>query len=317
MAQRTCQLKFFRICESHSGGKAKGYIYNENCQCRKLAMSKRIQLGAINISASPHPPGIYENLFRAAAGRHINLSGSDMAKISKPTQRKNFPGILFGRILVWTPIDRRGKWLNTKTDAELTAEEKRGLALPDAAEPNFRTFYYGFRLRDHRLILEFRNSDGHGFGAARAESFFLTLFSPKTLGSKFPNVSVTVIPEDGTVERILAMPHLRRLEIKVERPNAEDLHDDTARVLAKLISEGAKSQTLELIKAPKIPTLLPSEDTKTLARVAETNGYVKANGKNEEGELVKESTKSHPKVVSIDLGGGTYIARFLASLKLF
>ncbi len=67
-----------------------------------------------------------------------------MAKISKPAERKNFPGILFGRILVWTPIDRRGKWLNTKTDAELTPEEKNFSPYPTQLSPIFERFTTDF-----------------------------------------------------------------------------------------------------------------------------------------------------------------------------
>ncbi|MEA1830938.1 DUF4747 family protein [Methylobacterium durans] len=262
---------------------------------------KQIVLGALNITADPHPEGVYQRLLEMAADREIEVWGSDYAKITKPKPRRSDPNVLTGEILVWTVVDRQGEWIDKETNAKATPDRMREIRIPDPLEPNFRAFSYAFVLNRHRLVYEMRNEFGHNFGHTRADRFFRELFSREVLGSDQPEVSVTVIPEDDTVQKILALPKLKTLEIHLSRPNPDDLEDDTARLLDELESQGAKSQTIILKKAPKIPSLTPNDTTQRLALVASENGYVSARGVDAEGNPVEESTKRHPKSVPVDV----------------
>jgi hypothetical protein len=77
---------------------------------------------------------------------------------------------------------------------------------------------------------------------------------------------------------------------------------------------------LELTKAAKVATLVPDQETRTLAKIATMNGYVKGRGSDDDGSPRRESTKEHPKVRPVDIPaeGANIVQRFLtASLRLF
>ncbi|MBB4365230.1 hypothetical protein GGD65_006296 [Bradyrhizobium sp. CIR18] len=67
----------------------------------------------------------------------MRLWGSDLAKITNPADRKSDPPSFYGRILVWTEIDREGKWLNQAEDREATAKEKHEIQILESLDTNF------------------------------------------------------------------------------------------------------------------------------------------------------------------------------------
>jgi hypothetical protein len=218
---------------------------------------------------------------------------------------------------VWTEIDKAGKWLNQETDKEATDVEKRAIQIPTSLDPNFRSFNFIFLEDRHLLVLEYRNELGEHFGPHRAEMLFSSLFSEESLGPDDPEVSVTVVPSHEGLRRIYAISRLRRLEIFVVRPNADDIAKEQKKLLDRLLKQGAKSQSLELRKQAKVKTITPDEDTKTLATIAAENGYVTGEGKRDDGTPVKESTKDHPKTVKVEVEGPTSIATFFTAVRRF
>jgi hypothetical protein len=139
---------------------------------------------------------------------------------------------------------------------------------------------------------------------------------PPTEGAIF---SVTTIPEDDAVEKILALNKLRRLTITIWRPNpAEDLYEEEAEILKRIEEEHAKSLTVEYIKAPGVPSLTPTERTRRLALIASRNGTVQGEGKAENGTKLIESTDKHPKQVSYVIGEDSSAeVQFLNRLRNF
>jgi len=279
----------------------------------------RIEVGAINIAASPHPEGVYRKAFEAVADKEIWVWGSDKAKITAPGPFEDKPNWLYGQILVWAEIDIDGKWLNKTKNKEATPEEKKKVAaaLPRDLEPNFRSFNYIFVVDKHRLVLEYRNELGQHFGAKRAELFFTRLFKARNLPPDFPVIEVTTVPSDESLDKIFKIARLRTLEIYIKRPNADDLTDEAGRILGRLEGQGARSQKIELTKAAKVKSLKPDDDTKKLAQVASVNGHVSGEGKDATGKKVFESTEKHPKSVSLEVHGTSSFATFLSSIRLF
>ena len=281
-----------------------------------MAETNYVEVGALNIVASPHPEGIYLELVKAISGKELPYVGSDWIKLTAPEEFEAPRGFYHGQILIWTEIDTNKKWLNKEKDAEATDEEMRKVeeALLPNFEPNFRPFTYILDPAEHIVLIETKNEFGQNFSARRAGRAFANLI--ETLSAEWPEVSVTVIPEDETLEKIFAIPHLRKLEIVVERPNADDLGDDFNRIMTEMQAEGAKSWRIEKIRAAKQKTLKPSDETKRIAAVAATNGHVSGEGTDESGSPVFESTEEHPKIRRIKLITSTFSAIFSA-LHLF
>lgn len=282
-----------------------------------MAKDPRITLGALNISADPHPEGIYRRFFAAAANRVVHLRGSDYAKITEPQDRGTDPPSFYGRVLVWTEINKDGKWLNQKKNEEATPAEKAKIQIPEDIDPNFRSFNFVFVENAHRLVLEYENELGQHFGPKSADRVFSFLLSEKYFGDETPEVSITVVPSSEVLDRIYNIYRLRRFEIFVMRQNADDLTDEVGRVLDRLVKQGAKSQKLELAKRARIKTLKPDDDMKTLAEVATTNGYVAGEGVDEDGKPVHESTEKHPKTVTLDVVGTSSVGVLFNGIRHF
>ena len=279
----------------------------------------RISIGALNISASPHPAGTYEKLLQEAADNEVPVWGSDWASITPPQRlsapRQNF---LEGRILLWTIIRKDRPWLNKKKRAQATREEsqKASGAIPPDFEPNYRSFHYLFIEDKHRLLFETQNELGERFGAKRAEKFFQRLLSPDYLSKESPLVDVTIIPEEESLERILGMPGLRRLEILIKRPNSDYSEAEYHVVMDDLVEQGAKSRKTELVRAPKTKALIPNLKTRTLAAIGSTDGYVKGEGSDANGRPIFESTRDHPKIRHRHLDASS-VEVLLSSVPLF
>lgn len=277
----------------------------------------KLILGALNISADPHPSGVYRRLFSQVANKGVQLWGNDWGKITEPQDRETDPPSFYGRVLLWTEIDRTHGWLNQENNKEATPEEMRKVRIPDELDPNFRSFNFVFMEGRHLLVVEYRNELGQHFGAQRAQRLFSRLFARENLEEDDPEVSVTVVPSHEALEKIYSIPRLRFLEIFVIRPNADDVTSDANRLLDRLVAQGAKSQNLQLEKKAKEKTLKPDEQTKALAEIAATNGHVTGEGKDADGKPIMESTKDHPKTAALEVTGPTSLGTFFSGLRFF
>jgi Domain of unknown function (DUF4747) len=240
-----------------------------------------IEVAALNLVASPHPAGIYLRLLNHVAHKEVPLWGSDWAKITEPRVIDGRDNDFFGEILIWTHIDTEIPWINKETDTEATVEEMQPVvdALPENLEPNFRPFTYVLNQAEHIVLIEIKNELGQRLSPKRAKRMFDRLF--ENLSADFPEVDVTVIPEEESLERILAIKRLRKLEIFIKRPNPDDLGDDYKRVI-----------------------------------IGSTNGYVSGEGRDESGARVFESTEQHPKIRKFEVNTSTFAA-ILSALRFF
>lgn len=247
----------------------------------------------------------------SVANIEVSIGGSDYAKLTKIEATQSHAGIYMGRICVWAYIEKDGPWFNKITNDEASSEDKSAVEIPEYIAPNYRYFYYAVDVKRHIVLFETKNEFNQSLSQRKVRRLFESLFS--SLPNDAPDVAVTVIPEEGTVERILALPRLRHLKIVVTRPNPDDLTDQYAQIMKRLNDQNAKSLTEELRKAPRVESLTPNNNTRILAKVAETNGFV-------EGDAIgiHESTKAHPKRRWIEVGkDGSSIVKFLSGFLLF
>jgi len=245
------------------------------------------------------------------ANIEIPVGGSDYAKITPPFESATQPDILHGRICVWTIIEKDSDWFNRSTNDKASESDKKKVIIPEDIAPNYRYFLYAFNVKSHKLIFEMRNEFRQSFGSRRAEKFFTQLF--EHLPEGIETVDITLIPDEGSVDAILTLPKLRFLKIHVTRPNPEDLTDEFNAVMEKLNAQKARTFVQELYKAPRVESLIPDEETRTLAHVASTNGFVEGKSRD-----VQDSTKSHPKIIQVEVPkNGSALARFFSAFLHF
>jgi hypothetical protein len=158
---------------------------------------------------------------------------------------------------------------------------------------NGRIFLWVFRLADHKLFIEMENEFNRTLSPQRAGKLFSILFAD--LGTNSPFVEVTVVPDEDSIDRLLAIPKLKKLEIHLKRPNADDIGAAATRIMARLEGMGAKSQDI-VLTANAGENLEPDQETIVYARVAALNGFVQTKGY-EANELIRRSTKEYPKII--------------------
>lgn len=282
-----------------------------------MAQGRSLKVSALNISATPHPAGIYVDLLKKAAGKKANFRGNDWAKFTKPVE-SDTPGVFTGRILVWTEIDTRGPWLDDETDDLLSPADKATISIPKKAKPNYRTFNYVFRVDKHRLYFEAGNEFGDQFGTTMAQRVFYNLLVGPALARKI-DIDVTVVPKSGAVNTVLALPGLRSLHIRVIVPNSDTTSDAKRRRVLKRLEDAQAKQLDEIYtKRAGEDRLVATPEIWETAEVAATDGFVKGVGR-KNGKRVETSTTRLPRTetIPVDEPGANFLSRLLGSIGLF
>lgn len=257
-----------------------------------MAENRNIEYGVLNIAATPHPEGVYREIFEKAAHSQVGFWGDLHATISRPSDVGD--GFFSGRVYIWTEIDESEPAINTQKLEEVDFSDL-DIELPENIGFNGRVFTYIFRERDHALFVETRNELGKRISPIRLQKIFRRLFSPEILGIDASIVEVTVYPEEDALRRILGLHTLKRIHIHIVRPNADDF--DAQDILDELEEQGAKSQDLNMAALPGPDGLTLNDRTKTQAEVGSYNGFVEASGVDEDGERVHLSTKQYPRII--------------------
>jgi hypothetical protein len=149
-----------------------------------------------------------------------------------------------------------------------------------------------------------------------AKHIFSTLLSLELLGAEYPEVEVTLVPEAGAVERVLELPGLRMLYIRVVRPNPDVSDATRQRVMGRLEQAHASREEVILTKSAGATRLTPPDDLRELAEVAAENGEVRGEGRYGDGVKAELSTVDHPKRIYAGIDRGpTFLARLLSALR--
>ena len=70
-----------------------------------MANETTVEIGFVNIVATPHPAGIYNESLAKVANKPVNVRGKDWAIITKVAKSKSDEKLFRGSISVWTDID--------------------------------------------------------------------------------------------------------------------------------------------------------------------------------------------------------------------
>jgi len=273
-----------------------------------------VEYAILNIAASPHPDGVYEELLNRAALQPVNYWGSHFATISRPVRERD--GFLRGRIVCWVEIDKSEPAV-FKDKLEEVDFNDLDIDIPNNVGFNSKVFLYVFREKDHSMFIETSNDLGKKLSPRQARRILELLMGPTVQGNDAPLVEVTTIPEEDTLRRIFSMSKLKRLRIHIVRPNADDL--DVERILERLEGMGVRSEDKVLVAATDNGGITPDEETRTEAEVAEHNGFVQGVGYEEDGTRIDLSTKEYPRTIKkrVDQFGSAVAEIMSVALETF
>lgn len=261
-----------------------------------MAEEIEMEYCVLNLAADPHPRGVYPDILRRAAKKWVQFHGNDSAQITAPEDQG--VGIHTGRILVWTDLDPNDPAIDKEKAEEVPLEETE-ITVPIAFGINGRTFFYALREKDHKFFYEAKNEEGKQLSPYYLKKILDKLFG----GMRNTRVEVTVEPEDDALDKILAIPVLKTLEIHIAPPNPDDNEADMAQVLKEMEAENVSQIDIKLRKKRGKNGIKPSKRRLAQARVAASNGHVKATGMTADKQPVILSTAEYPKRIArkIDL----------------
>ena len=271
-------------------------------------------LAALNITAHPHSREIYINLLKKAYQlRRVEPFYGDRAGMIAALAEHDDQQILSGQLVTFTRVDLSDEWFDIRASEFRSPDEVLDeIQLPDHLKPKSRAHPFIFFPDAHILVYQSRTTQSHRLGPSNAERLLARIFGADELLQEFGQVDVTSVPSAESLDRIFSMD-MRHLKILVKRPNPDD-YGDESRILQRLAGQNA-SQLQEEYRAEHGKALQPDDDTRRLARVAERNGYVEAEG-TEQGEPAKESTRNHPWLETVKVyEGETPISIFIRTAK--
>jgi hypothetical protein len=153
-------------------------------------------------------------------------------------------------------------------------------------------------------------------GPSVARSLFSHILSRELQGSDAPEVEVTVVPDVHALDRILGLPALRTLFIRVVKPNPDVSPEAKQRILDRLDALNAQREELKLVKAANAERLTPDDEIIQLAEVASENGLVRGEGRDADGHKLEVSTSQLPQRLYVPLDAGpTFLSRVLSVLR--
>lgn len=273
--------------------------------------SETLEVGFLNIVATPHPKGVYLRLLNTAAEKPVAFWGDFRAAITKPVALHDDATFHTFQMVIWLEVNSDEPTID-KAALKKAGFPREGREFTAKYGVNGRVFYCIFDEKKHLLTAELRNEDRKTVSPGRLERIFVELLSPEVLGAESELVEVTVIPTDDAIAYVLGLSRLDKVEILVKRPNQDDITSETNRVMAALIEQNAKSERRVISRQPQTDGIELSDENTTYARVAAHNGHVDSSGLDEEGVHDKRSTKEVPKVVKRVIAKGV---SYLAALR--
>lgn len=284
-----------------------------------MAHDRKIPISALNIAMhEPHSPQAYVNLMLGLykLRRIINVRSLTGVLIGSmyPLDKKHPDRGLTGEIYQFTNLDQSEPWFDVNALDEASEEEVKAIKIPDHLKPHLARFNYVFFAHGHRLYVQTRNKN-RTLGIQTVLKFFRLLIEDKS-APDMPPIEVTVEPERDSIAQILKIKYLKRLEIRLVRPNPDDLAAAERRLLRKLSRQDARQMDVTF-HADSSHDLAPDQETVTLAKVAASNGSVVGSGRDAANNPVMKSTVDQPwsEVAHFDEDVQTEQAAMLAKSK--
>lgn len=275
-----------------------------------MARGSKIDIGFVNVVATPHPPGIYRDALEQVANRPVNIRGKDFAIITAPEPSKNEPDLFEGTISVWTDIDSTEPSIDKATFKKQNVEAALQKIFAERGF-NSRSFSYVLEARSHKVVVELKNELEKTITIGQVGKLFELLLS--SLNKEGQTWEVTIVPDEDAIEQVLGLSRLDRVYILLKRPNPGD-HDggDADEVLRELDEQNIKQAEFNFVRQPGTDGIHLNPVNETRAEVAADNGFVKATGLDETGKRDSRSTREYPKIVQRTLGAGSL---FISALR--
>lgn len=120
-----------------------------------MGQAYTLKIHALNISASPHPEGVYEKLLQRIfrARQPIQIWGERHALMTELSWERGRQAA-FGTLSTFTDIDKDAPWLNQSTGKAADESDTDEIAIPENLKPHFAQFRFYFDVASHTLTFQ-------------------------------------------------------------------------------------------------------------------------------------------------------------------
>ena len=139
----------------------------------------------------------------------------------------------------------------------------------------------------HRIFVDTRY-----ISPKMARSFFEDIFHREAIVEKYGSIDVNLHTEIKAIENMLSIFALKKLTVKLCRPNPIGMNRFDEEILQELEDQGAENLDLEL--RTRHNELQPNDKFKAYMYTATNHGKVNAVGRDENGMIVEQSTEESP-----------------------
>lgn len=261
-----------------------------------MARRKTLRLSALNIKTEPHTQERYVHLIQFVFGHSIlgKLSGHNqlmigvLESLDTDDPMVGFKGFLYR----FTNIDRNAPWLDIGTRELVESDSAvQRIIIPEDLRPNCKKIPFVFDAQRHRLIFESTSPTAPSIRVA-----FESIFNDPMVQEEFGLVDVELEVRREAIEYILGLENIRKLEIRVSRPNPDDISELEDEVYRRLQNQNVR-RIDETLTAASAEGILPDQWTKGLIAASRSDGSTVARAIIG-GEKKEVSTSNKPLIVS-------------------
>lgn len=257
-----------------------------------MSKARHFEVASINIRVHPvHKPEEYEALWKILYSKKVHITHANNALMIGGF-KADTPGFITGNFYRFLQVDAGAPWFDIEKHKKAADEDVGLVNIPPALKPNLVEIPYVLDLKKHHLYFVAHELEMN-LAPYLVEKLLKRLISSPSIVKRFGDVDLTVMTDKGKVLEMLRWPVIRKLTIKLERPNPVE-EDDEETVLQRLERRRLKSEIHIYQKAKGELSINVDDEIQKQAAHASDNGLVEVTGKNPTGQPDTAVSKNFP-----------------------
>lgn len=260
-----------------------------------MAKERTLKISCLNIRVhTQHKPEEYIKFWKKIMRLKIkSIRGNIALMIGTARQLEGSnKNLFFGYIYRFIDIDPSEPWFDIEKNSEASEEDVALVNIPEKLKPNLSEIPYVFNFKEHKMYFLSGGTDT-GVGHHAISSLFDLIKNNPAIIKDFGEIDHTIVSDKKALEEMLNWPVIRRIYVKLERPNPTQKEDDES-FYDRLQRRKLKSEEHIYTKAAGAETIEPDEEMKAIFATASENGVYRQDGINPQGESRQVSSKSYP-----------------------
>jgi hypothetical protein len=262
-------------------------------------MARKIKIAAaiINVRVHPHSAEHYTRLLRAVLKLRVpaQVHGDRYGLVSYADFRGVSDGFVKGTVTTFTQFDSRGAWFDAERLQEPTDEQMAEVSIPPGLFPNAASYFFHFDLASHRMYFE-TYSRGNTITPKSVLRLVRGLLEHPKILQEFGQPSVSLVQRKEGLERLFSIDRIKRIDIELEKPNADVFDDDLEEKLEEYLKESNTQKLTISYIAESGKSIVATPSIKRVSEAALENGSVSVRGR-DEGVAVSRSSRDFPEVL--------------------